>query len=122
MPSTEQIKTFIHDQVDLWNAKDREGFFACYKKIAKGRLVIEYVGRPIPDDAWQVLEQMWDTTNSDVEIEVAETIINGNEVACHHINKMPSKGINIQTVEIYKFDGDDLYVRYFIKPEPATAV
>ena len=117
MSSTDSQKhiNFVHTQVKAWNAHDKEAFLAAYKEIAPGKLTIEYVGRSAPSDGWPVLDQMWSNTNSIVDIEECTMIVNGNEIACHNFNHMPSRGAKIETIELYKFDGDDLSIRYFVK-------
>ena len=35
------IKTFLHDQVDAWNASDHARFFALYRGVCGGALQIE---------------------------------------------------------------------------------
>lgn len=114
-PTPEKISEFIHAQVAAWNARDKDTFMGLYRGIVPGKLVIEYVGKPVSPDPMAVLEQMWTNTNAIVDIEESVMIVNGTEAACHNINKMPSRGMNIETVELYHFNGDDLHIRYFIK-------
>lgn len=111
---TAKLESFLHAQVKAWNAHDRDAFFKVYRAMAPGKLEIEYVGRST-GEGWAILENMWDTTNAIVEVEVITTILNGREAACHHINHMPSLDRKVETIELYRFDGDDLYIRYFIK-------
>lgn len=112
-PSQEQILHFLHGQVDAWNAGDRERFFALYREAAPKSLSIEYVGQP-PRDGWPVLEQMWAAQNDKVAIEVAATLVNGHEAACHHLNRVKATGAAIKTIELYGFGEGGLSVRYFI--------
>lgn len=110
------IDTFLHTQVACWNAGDKAGFFAAYRVAAPRGLTIEYVDRP-PADGWAVLEQMWARQSGAVRIEVVQTIVNGHEAACHHRNHVAAQGTAIETIELYRFDGDGaLVVRYFIAP------
>lgn len=113
-PDSKTITAFIHEQVKAWNRRDKEAFFAAYRKIAVGTLTIEYVGRSAPSDGWAVLEQMWENTNAIVDIEEVLLSVNGSEAACHNINHMPSRNMEIHTVELYAFHGDDVNIRYFI--------
>jgi len=114
-PNSATISAFIHAQVQAWNQRDKKAFLAAYRKIAPGKLTIEYVGRSAPADGWAVLEQMWENTNAIVDIEEVILSVNGSEAACHNINHMPSRDMKIHTVELYAFDGDDVNVRYFVK-------
>ncbi|NVO04701.1 MAG: hypothetical protein HXX19_01460, partial [Rhodoferax sp.] len=50
------IEQFMHGQVACWNAHDRGGFLAWYKKMAAESLEIEYVGRSDQKDGWFVIE------------------------------------------------------------------
>lgn len=110
------IETFLHTQVACWNAGDKDGFFTAYRIAAPGGLTIEYVGRP-PSDGWAVLEQMWARQSSAVRVEVVLAVVNGSEAACHHRNHVAAQGMAIDTIELYRFDGDgSLAVRYFIAP------
>ena len=112
---TDKYAKFVHAQVKAWNARDKDAFLAAYKAIAPGKLLIEYVGRSAPADGWAVLEQMWTNTNALVNIEECTLIQNGSEIACHNYNHMPSRDARIETIELYKFDGENLSVRYFVK-------
>ncbi len=115
--SESEIEEFIQGQVKAWNARDKPKFIGYYKSVTPGSLKIEYANRPIEGNGWAVLEQMWESSNNIVDIDVIKTIINGNEAICYHINRMPSRNLDIHTMEIYHFDGQDLSVKYFIKPE-----
>ena len=108
------IRRFIHTQVSCWNAGDKAGFLAAYRAAAPTGLTIEYVGRP-PSDGWPVLEAMWTQQNAAIAIEERALIVNGNEAACHNRNLVKGTGTAIETIELYRFDGEGrLSVRYFI--------
>lgn len=113
MTERSAIDHFLHGQVECWNASDKEGFFAHYKRIAPEGLDIEYVGQP-RQDAWQVLEGMWAQQNGRIRIEVAACIVNGAEAACHHSNLLRDGGGGIETIETYLFAEGRLQVRYFV--------
>src|ERR1700712_2497668 len=113
------IEHFLHGQVACWNKGDKQGFFAPYRSSPANGLSIEYVGQP-ERDAWQVLEGMWTQQQARVRIEVKQTIINGNEAACHHRNAFIGSDQGIETIELYRFEDGLLSVRYFIGPAPAS--
>lgn len=113
-PDTQAIDHFLHGQVDAWNAHDKDTFFALYKEFSPEGLSIEYVGRPA-GDPWQTLEAMWTNQNAKIRIDVKATIINGHEVACHHVNQVIGSEHGIHTIELYRFEGGKLFVRYFVK-------
>lgn len=108
------IEDFLHAQVAAWNAGDKIAFFAAYQLAAPKGLEIEYVGRPA-GDGWPVLEGMWAQQSAKIEIEEVVAIVNGTEAACHNRNKVRGTTIAIDTIEIYRFEGGRLTVRYFIK-------
>jgi hypothetical protein len=116
---TEAITAFLHAQVKCWNAGDRQGFFDAYRGIAPNGLTIEYVGRPA-SDGWSVLEGMWAQQSARIEIEELLLVVNGNEAACHALNKVRGTPMAIHTLETYRFDQGTLAVRYFVQA-PANA-
>ena len=110
------IEAFLHTQVAAWNAGDKQGFFDAYRGAAPQGLKIEYVGRGPATDGWPVLEGMWGQQSAKIEIEEAALIVNGLEAACHNRNKVRGTTMAIETIELYRFDGDGrLSVRYFVK-------
>jgi hypothetical protein len=113
MSSNSAAEEFLHGQVACWNAADKDGFFAHYRRIAPQGLEIEYIGQP-QRDAWDVLEAMWTHQNSRIRIEVAACIVNGCEAACHHRNLMREGDGGIETIEMYRFSPGRLEVRYFV--------
>lgn len=108
------IEAFIHAQIKAWNAGDKEAFFAIYREAAPKGLQIEYVGRPA-SDGWPILEGMWEQQSAKIEVEEVVVVINGNEAACHNLNKVRGTTMVIESIEIYRFDAGHLNVRYFIR-------
>lgn len=115
MSAQEAIEHFLHGQIECWNNGDREGFFEHYRRMSPAGLSIEYVGRALPTDPWQILEGMWENQQPRFRVEVKETIINGEEAACHHRNALRDGSGGIETIELYRFQDARLWVRYFIK-------
>lgn len=109
------IEHFLHGQIECWNNGDKEGFFAHYRSLTPSGLSIEFVGRPIPTNPWEILEAMWDQQQPRTRVEVRETIISDEEAACYHFNALRDGSGGIETIELYRFDGGKLWVRYFIK-------
>jgi hypothetical protein len=109
-----RIAQFLHDQVEAWNAGNKEAFFAAYRRAAPNGLQIEYVGRSA-SDGWPVLDTMWAQQSAKIQIEEVVLIVNGNEAACHNRNKVRGTATAIDTIELYCFDDGRLHVRYFIK-------
>jgi hypothetical protein len=116
------IEQFMHGQVACWNAHDRSGFLDWYKKMATLSLEIEYVGRTDQKDGWFVIEEMWDKHNTQFELVVATTAINGNEAAVHHHNNIRGTDVTIESIETYRFEPGRLWVRYFLKAPASDSV
>jgi hypothetical protein len=113
----EQIRHFLHAQVKHWNAVEKDEMFALYHQIVPGKLTIEYVGRPVLE-GWKALEDMWNGLHGKVHIDVHEVMVTGNEAACYHHNTTIGAGTPPRpSIELYRFDGDDLAIRYFFTPQ-----
>ena len=112
IPSEKEINTFLNEHLRLWNACDREGFTALYRKYAPNRLTIEYVGMPI-GDGWATFNHMWDTYNGKVRVDIDTILVNGNEGACHYENVIKESGESNPSLELYRFGDGELHVRYF---------
>ena len=114
-PSVETIRSFLVQQMEYWNAGNREAFTDLYRSVAPKGLIIEYVGQPI-GDGWQTFNHMWDTYNGLVKAEIGEILVNGNEGACYIRNVFVADGTVDPSIEIYRFEDDTLHVRYFHRP------
>lgn len=115
--SEADIRQFLQDNFRLWNARDREAFTALYREASPNGLVIEYVGQPRVDDGWQAFNHMWDNYNHDVNAELKEVLVNGNEGVCYVHNHSARDGVAHPSIEIYRFDKGQLYIRYFHNAE-----
>jgi hypothetical protein len=110
---SQTIRSFLHQQVELWNAGKKDEMFALYHQIVPGRMTIEYVGIP-PLEGWAALEDMWQRFAGKVFIEPKEVMVTGQEAACYHHNTTIGAGTPPRpSIELYKFDGDDVSIRYF---------
>ncbi|WP_077033428.1 hypothetical protein [Pelomonas sp. KK5] len=111
--SPEEIRKFLHDSVESWNAGRKEEMFAVYRAMVPGRMTIEYIGIP-PLEGWAALEDMWQRFAGKVRIEPKEVMVTGNEAACYHLNTTLGAGTPPRpSIELYRFDGDDVAIRYF---------
>lgn len=109
----DEIRSFLHRQVEFWNAGKKNEMFALYHQMVPGKMTIEYIGLPVLE-GWSALEDMWQRFSSKVHINVKEVMVTGNEAACYHHNKtigsdMPAR----PSIELYRFNGDDVQIRYF---------
>lgn len=117
IPDPDEIRAFLHDQLELWNAGDRQAHAALYRRYAERELVIEYVGQPV-GDGWATFDHMWDNFGGKIRVEAALMLVNGNEGACHHLNIRRGSGLTNPTIETYRFEDGGLYIRYFYAPQP----
>ena len=109
----QEIRSFLHRQVELWNAGQKDEMFALYRRMVPGRLSIEYVGLPVLE-GWAALEDMWRRFAGKVHIDVKEVLVTGDEAACYHHNTTVGAGTPPRpSIELYRFDGDDAQIRYF---------
>jgi hypothetical protein len=111
--SPEQIRSFLRRQVELWNDNQTEEMLALYHQIVPGKLLIEYIGIP-PMEGWAALDDMCKRWAGKVRIDCIEVMVTGNEAACYHHNTTVGDGTPPRpSIELYRFDGDDLQIRYF---------
>lgn len=111
--TSEDIRQFLHRQVEFWNAGRKQEMFDAFHGIVPGKLSIEYVGIP-PLEGWAALEDMWQRFAGKVHIDVQQVMVTGQEAACYHHNTTVGEGSPVRpSIELYKFDGDDLQIRYF---------
>jgi hypothetical protein len=109
----EKIRTFLHYQVEMWNAGRKQEMFDAYHQIVPGKLSIEYIGIP-PLEGWAALEDMWQRFAGKVRIDVKEVMVTGDEAACYHHNTTLGVDTPVRpSIELYEFNGDDLKIRYF---------
>jgi len=118
VPSPETIREFLQTQFSCWNANQKDQMFAACKRVAGSGLTVEYVGGP-ELDGWPALEEMWEkyhgTGKPNIEIEIVEILVNGNEAACYLRNhaSTPDGPIVSPSIEIYKFGSGTMHARYF---------
>jgi hypothetical protein len=112
IPSENEIRSFLSQQLEYWNAGKRPEMTALYRKYAAEQLIIEYVGQPI-GDGWKTYDHMWDTYNGHVRTDTVQVLVNGNEGACHFNNVRVATGLGNPSIEIYRFDERRLHIRYF---------
>jgi hypothetical protein len=110
--NAEQIRSFLVKNIELWNAKDRAGHTSLYRDAAPNGLTIEYVGQPI-GDGWATFNHMWDTYGGQFRVDIGHIMVNGNEGACLFHNVLVAENKSSPTIEIYKFEGGKLNIRYF---------
>lgn len=113
MMDSTRIAQFLASQIAHWNAGDKEGLFADYRAVASKGLRIDYVGRG-ESDGWPILEKMWERQPTIRAVPLVK-IINGNEAACHVRNEFIGTDRAVHTIELFRFEEDVLFIRYFIQ-------
>ncbi|KJS09776.1 MAG: hypothetical protein VR73_01050 [Gammaproteobacteria bacterium BRH_c0] len=115
--SESDIRTFLENNFKLWNARDREAFTALYKEAAPNGLFIEYVGQDKVEDGWQAFNYMWDNYINEIQADLMQLLVNGNEGVCYVHNNSARDGVAHPSIEIYKFQDGQLHIRYFHNTE-----
>jgi hypothetical protein len=112
-PTPAEIDSFLRKQIELWNALDRPGMEALYRRYAPNGLIIEYVGQPI-GDGWAAFNHLWDNYgDGQIRTDIKEILVNGSEGACYFHNVRKATGGANPSIEIYSFGGGKLHIRYF---------
>ena len=108
----DSIRSFILQQVEHWNAGEKEKMMSMYRRMAPNGLKMELVGHPVID-GWQALNEMWDRDNGHIKGEIVDVMVNGNEGACYCRNVRTADGTVVTSIEIFCFEDGTLHVRYF---------
>jgi hypothetical protein len=111
-PTPAEIDGFLRKQLEFWNASDRAGMEALYRRYAPNGLIIEYVGLPV-GDGWEAFAHLWDNYGGHVRTDIKEILVNGVEGACYFHNVHRASGRVSPSLEIYNFGGGKLHIRYF---------
>jgi hypothetical protein len=111
-----EIRDFLLEQSGLWNAGDKEGFFAAYERFTPAGFDIEFpVGAP-PHPGREMLEQLWAGYQKDVTLRYRHVCVtDSNEAAISVGNERVVDGrtsVN-NSLEFYSFDDAGMHVRYF---------
>jgi hypothetical protein len=118
-PSPAEIEKFLREQYQLWNDRDRDGIFACFRKIAPNGFTVEYVGGSFQDGE-RAMNEMFEVYGGKVRTDVLQLLVNGNEAATYIDNvELKPNGRHIPSLETYLFKDGKLHVRYFHPSESA---
>ena len=74
--TSQDIRSFLHQQVEFWNSGKKTEMFLLYHQIVPGKMTIEYVGLPVLE-GWTALEDMWQRFAGKVHIDVHEVMVTG---------------------------------------------
>jgi hypothetical protein len=114
--SPDQIRSFIEDQVALWNAKDHDAFFALYQAFAPGGFSFENPVNSGIHNGLEPLEAMWKDHVDRVKIEIRHLCVNGHEAAALMANVYEVDGQKgeMLSIETYHFpENGSFHARYF---------
>jgi len=118
LPSSEQIRSFVVESIQLWNSGKKDAFMALYKDVAPGGFRFENpVGTGV-QEGWDALVKMWDDYAAIVQIEILHLIVTGSEAVAVMANKAnvgdrPAIRYSGETYHFYE-DGS-FHARYFVE-------
>lgn len=121
MLTAETIQDFLTKKVELWNAAKADELAELYRQIAPNGVTFEFVGSPPINDGMKALKKMCSDWGGHIDIELAQVLINGNEVACFVKNHRRATGDFEPSIEVYIFDDGKLVERYFHNSTAADA-
>lgn len=109
------IRQFVFNQAELWNAGERDAFFALYRSASPAGLTLEYVGKQTlcGEAAWAGMDHMWTTYREQVRLQLVECIVNGTEAAGYYRNRWHAAQKLSSGIEVYSFRDGALHVRIF---------
>lgn len=109
------IRSFVFKQAELWNAGERDAFFALYRSLSPAGLTLEYVGKQTlsGDAAWAAMDHMWTTYREQVRLQLVECIVNGSDAAGYYRNRWHGPQTLSSGIELYSFRDGALHVRIF---------
>jgi hypothetical protein len=109
------IESFFTEMLDAWNANDREGFLAIYKRFSPNGFILENPVGTAPT-GFEGFEQMADQYQGKVQVENLKLIVNGDEAAAvmRNVGTIDGHSFVHESIEIYRFGADGtMHVRYF---------
>jgi hypothetical protein len=115
-PLAEQaLRDFVFQQIELWNAGRKADFMALYRDTAPTGLTLEYVAKQTltGNAAWAGLEQMWETYQARVKLQLFECIVNGTDAACYFRNLWSGEQTLSSGIEVYSLREGALHARLF---------
>lgn len=111
VPSRKQLLEWAEQYVSLWNAGDREGWIANWRRVAPGEFrMLDPVGTPEKRGFEHCALDSWDLFQPRVRFHIAPgtLFVCGNEVAWlleNHIIHDGQKTVGL-SIETYRFGGD----------------
>jgi hypothetical protein len=114
-----EIRGALECHIELWNARDREGWLSHWKSTCPGGYTLEDpVGTPAKRD---LLAEVWDAAFAETAwvITMKQCIVCANEAALVMINQgmVAGAAIEVAGVELYRFNDDgSVHQRTFYEP------
>jgi hypothetical protein len=120
-PTFAELKAWAHGYVALWNAGDREGWAANWRKVAPGEFsMLDPVGTPEKTGFRHCALDSWDLFQPSVRFRIADgaLFICGNEVAWlleNHFQRDGAAAVAL-SIETYRFGSDgSVVIRTYYK-------
>jgi hypothetical protein len=118
MMTNQEIATFLHTQVERWNAGDHDALMAGYREGGPAGMTLEFpIGSPVVD-GFPMMEGIWQAHAGHVKLRIETCIVNAGEGALCVANQRFDAAGNVESVnmsiELYKFNADGtLHIRWF---------
>jgi hypothetical protein len=123
-PSEAELRAWAENYVALWNAGDKDGWAANWRKLVPGDFrMLDPVGTPEKRGFEECCLDSWDLFQARVRFKIQEgsLFICGNEVAWLLENHLSVDGRNLtaHSIETYRFEpnGDVVIRTYYRVPE-----
>ncbi len=116
LPTSEQIRSFVVESIQLWNDGKKDAFMSLYKEMAPGGFRFENpVGTGV-HEGWDALLKMWDDYAAIVQIEILHLIVNGSEAMAMMANKASVAGreaVRFSGETYHFYEDGSFHARYF---------
>lgn len=116
LPSSERIRSFVVESIQLWNDGKKDAFMLLYKEMAPGGFRFENpVGTGV-HEGWDALLKMWDDYAAIVQIEILHLIVNGSEAMAMMANKASVAGreaVRFSGETYHFYEDGSFHARYF---------
>jgi hypothetical protein len=118
MMTNSEIATFLHSQVERWNAGDHDALMAGYRNAAPAGMSLEFPIGTTVADGFPTMEGIWQAHAGHVKLRIDTCIVNSGEGAlCVSNQRLDSNGDVESTnmsIELYRFSEDGtLHIRWF---------
>jgi hypothetical protein len=112
----QEIKDFIRQQCERWNAHDKEGYTKLWQSVAPDLISFEDPVGSVPKTGWDLWSDMWDRFNpNSQEQRIEHLTVCGNEAALYFYFRTEQEGeiVESRDIETWTFESGKVYVRAF---------